>query len=115
MSRTSESSPLTCASMSTTPSAVNDLSCVGEQRAGHRESSAPRAGTDTADYRMRHRRGLPLPMDVRQIAALARRHGLSGYDAAYLETAMRRRAKLATLDRKLAAAATGEGVSIDAG
>ena len=49
--------------------------------------------------------------DDGQIAALARRHGLSGYDAAYLETAMRHRAKLATPDRKLAAAAAGEGVS----
>ena len=41
-----------------------------------------------------------------------RRHRLGGCDAAYLETAMRRRAKLATLDRKLAAAAASEGVSI---
>ena len=47
------------------------------------------------------------------LAALARRHRLSGYDAAYLETAMRRRAKLATLDRKLAAASAREGASID--
>ena len=42
-----------------------------------------------------------------------RRHGLSGYDAACLETAKRRGAKLAGLDRKLAAVAAGEGVSID--
>ena len=51
--------------------------------------------------------------DDRHTIALARRHGLSGYDAAYLETAKRRGAKLATLDKNLAAAAVEEGVSID--
>ena len=47
------------------------------------------------------------------VSALARKHGLSGYDAAYLETAIRRRAQLATLDKKLARAAADEGVSGD--
>ena len=47
------------------------------------------------------------------VAALARKHGLSGYDAAYLETAIRRGAKLATLDKKLARAAADEGVLDD--
>ena len=42
--------------------------------------------------------------------ALARRHQLTVYDAAYLETALRRQAKLATLDAALAAAAAAEGV-----
>ena len=51
----------------------------------------------------------------RQTVALARRHGLSGYDAAYLETAKRRGAKLATLDKKLATAATEEDISPDGG
>ena len=39
------------------------------------------------------------------VSTLPRKHGLSGYDAAYLETAIRRQAKLATLDKKLARAA----------
>ena len=47
------------------------------------------------------------------VAALAHKHGLSGYDAAYLETAIRREAKLATLDKKLAGAAADEGVLDD--
>lgn len=51
--------------------------------------------------------------DDRQAIALSRRHRLSGYEAAYLETAKRRGAKLATLDKKLGAAAAEEGVSID--
>ena len=43
--------------------------------------------------------------------ALARRHHLTVYDAAYLEVALRRHANLATLDVALAAAARGEGVA----
>ncbi len=42
--------------------------------------------------------------------ALADRHGLSIYDAAYLELAMRMRLPLATLDRALAAAARTIGL-----
>ena len=43
---------------------------------------------------------------------LARRHGLTVYDAAYLELALRRGASLATLDMRLSAAAASEGVEI---
>ena len=42
--------------------------------------------------------------------ALARHYSLTVYDAAYLETALRRRASLATLDTELAEAAAREGV-----
>jgi predicted nucleic acid-binding protein len=44
--------------------------------------------------------------------ALAREHGLTVYDAAYLELALRRRAGLATLDRALARAARSAGVHV---
>ena len=44
------------------------------------------------------------------VLALARTHGLTVYDAAYLELARRLGAPLATLDRKLAAAAWAAGV-----
>jgi predicted nucleic acid-binding protein len=43
---------------------------------------------------------------------LARSHGLSAYDAAYLELAMRRGLPLATLDAKLRSAAVAAGVSL---
>ncbi len=43
---------------------------------------------------------------------LAGRHGLTPYDAAYLELAQRRRLPLATLDRDLANAAEAEGVAV---
>jgi predicted nucleic acid-binding protein len=44
--------------------------------------------------------------------SLAREHGLSVYDAAYLELAMRRGVPLATLDDKLKAAAEAVGVPL---
>ena len=43
---------------------------------------------------------------------LARTHGLTAYDATYLELAMRRAAILATFDRKLATAARDAGVRV---
>lgn len=48
--------------------------------------------------------------DETRTLSLARRHTLTFYDAAYLETALRRQARLATLDGALAAAAAAEGV-----
>jgi predicted nucleic acid-binding protein len=52
-----------------------------------------------------------LPNDA-DVLALARRHRLTFYDAAYLELARRERIALATLDDKLAAAARAEGVAL---
>ena len=46
------------------------------------------------------------------ILALARREELTAYDAAYLELAMRRALPLASMDRKLRAAAERVGVTV---
>ena len=46
------------------------------------------------------------------VMALARRHRLSAYDALYLELALRRGGRLATLDGALSRAAAGEGVEV---
>ena len=46
------------------------------------------------------------------ILLLAANHNLSAYDAAYLALAINRNVSLATLDRKLAAAARKEGVTV---
>ncbi|PPQ27706.1 type II toxin-antitoxin system VapC family toxin [Rhodopila globiformis] len=43
---------------------------------------------------------------------LARRHGLTVYDSGYLELALRYGLPLATLDKKLAAAAAHEGTAL---
>ena len=61
-------------------------------------------------------RNLPIKTDrnhdIDAIMDLAREHRLTGYDAAYLETALRRNAPLATLDNALRAAAIAEGVAL---
>lgn len=46
------------------------------------------------------------------VVDLARSHGLSTYDASYLEAAIRRGLPLATLDTSLAAAARASGVPL---
>lgn len=46
------------------------------------------------------------------VMELARRHGLSVYDAAYLEVAIRRSVPLATLDDRLRTAALAAGVEL---
>lgn len=62
---------------------------------------------------------LPITIDgegstraFREILSLGRERGLSAYDAAYLEVAMRRGLPLATLDAKLKSAAVTVGVAI---
>ena len=50
--------------------------------------------------------------NIDRIMRLARKHRLTGYDAAYLETALRRNAPLATLDQALRAAAIAEGIAL---
>jgi predicted nucleic acid-binding protein len=47
-----------------------------------------------------------------RILRLARHHGLTVYDAAYLELASRRSSPLATLDTDLAAAAKAQAVAL---
>lgn len=53
--------------------------------------------------------------DHGDVLALARRHRLTFYDAAYLELAKRENVALATLDDALAAAALTEGLELVAG
>jgi predicted nucleic acid-binding protein len=62
--------------------------------------------------------GMPITVDARGVADLwgevlgvARRFGLSAYDAAYLELALRRGLPLATLDRRLQESAAAAGVA----
>lgn len=71
--------------------------------------------TDSARFLMRLRNLRLLHDDAHDeeaVLALARDHMLSAYDAAYLETALRRGDSLATLDRALANAAAAEGVAL---
>ena len=54
----------------------------------------------------------PLPERRTRIMALARDHGLSSYDATYLELAQRLGATLASFDRQLNQAASANGVTL---
>lgn len=51
------------------------------------------------------------PVSLTTIDELAARHGLSAYDAAYLELAPRRKLPLATADESLSKAMVAEGIS----
>ena len=74
-----------------------------------------RVEPEAVERHLHRLRILPLVTDHDQddgrTVALARRHALSAYDAAYLETAKRRSATIATLDAKLVTAAVAEGVA----
>lgn len=50
--------------------------------------------------------------DLRHISSLASQHGLSTYDTAYLELAMRLESPLITLDKELATTAAAAGVVV---
>jgi predicted nucleic acid-binding protein len=50
--------------------------------------------------------------DMKALSVLAERHGLSTYDAAYVELARRHGMGLITLDRGLADAAAAEGIPV---
>lgn len=52
-----------------------------------------------------------VPRVLKDLLALAREHGLSAYDASYLDLAMREGLPLASLDGRLIAAASRCGVS----
>jgi predicted nucleic acid-binding protein len=92
---------------------VTNALAVGERRG--RLSAGEAAGALRLLARMPiqidDRAGLPLAADL---LALARSHGLSAYDAAYLELALRLSCPLATLDRQLQAAAAAAGVALQA-
>jgi predicted nucleic acid-binding protein len=61
---------------------------------------------------------LPIQVDhsvpIAEVSATAQRHGLTAYDASYLMLAERLGGLLATLDDRLAAAATRAGVQLHA-
>lgn len=57
----------------------------------------------------------PVADDIRSVLPLARAHGLSAYDAAYLELSIRQGACLATLDRTLRNAAKASGIELFTG
>jgi predicted nucleic acid-binding protein len=84
--------------------------------AAERQRRLTNAGVSTAGQLIAELQVEVEEADVERILGpvvdLARSHGLSTYDASYLETAMRRGLPLATLDTRLAAAAQASGVPL---
>ena len=67
----------------------------------------------------RHAAAFPVEIDtggtdiaLGKIVELATQHGLTAYDAAYVELAQRSRCPLATLDTKLASACEAAGIAV---
>jgi predicted nucleic acid-binding protein len=92
------------------PLEVANILALGERR---KRSTEAEAGVW-----LRYLRRLPIQVDGEtparawsDILHVARLHGLSAYDAAYLELAIRRGLPLATLDDRLKAAAKAAGVA----
>ena len=87
---------------------VRNVLIVNERRGRLRE-------TDTPLF-LRNLARLPIVVDQTPeeaaVLTLARRHGLTVYDASYLELAVRHVAPLATLDLTLAQAAQRENISL---
>ncbi len=90
---------------------VANVLLMGERRRRNNQS-------DTTNW-LRFLSGLPVRVDALTEASawsttidLARQHGLSAYDAAYLELALREGVALASLDSQLKAAAKSLGVPL---
>lgn len=81
---------------------------VNERRGRMTAQDAEQTLVDLADMRI-ERDG---DHDERSLLRLARRHGLSAYDAAYLEVAVRRELPIASLDERLTDAATDANVAL---
>jgi predicted nucleic acid-binding protein len=87
---------------------LRNVLVIGERRGRLTEQETGRFLRDISGLRI----SLDRTPDEPAVMALARRHQLTVYDAAYLELALREAVPLATLDQALAAAAQAEGVSL---
>lgn len=93
------------------PLEVTNVLLVGERR--------QRISASDATAFLQRLQPLPIGVDDAGVSAawgltvaLARQHGLSAYDAAYLELAMRQAIPLATCDSRLQQAAQAAGISL---
>ncbi|MDE0459571.1 MAG: type II toxin-antitoxin system VapC family toxin [Chromatiales bacterium] len=87
---------------------VRNILIVNERRGRIESADSDVFLNDLAHLPIRIERG----PDERLVVALARKHRLTAYDAAYLDLAVRLTAPMATLDRALADAALAEGLEL---
>ena len=93
------------------PLEVGNVLLVAERRNRLRESDSMRFVTLPSELPIIVEQEPPERM-IHEILALAREHKLSSYDASYLDLAMRKGLSIATIDKKLIAAAKRSRVPI---
>jgi predicted nucleic acid-binding protein len=80
--------------------------------AERRKRITPRESDEFLDRLQKLSIEIDEPADSRQVMRMARKHMLTGHDTAYLLTALHGHLPIATLDKKLAAAAKAEGLEV---
>lgn len=82
-------------------------------------SRRARIGAEDMQRLLSHLASLPIEVEqidmaqtLKAVSALAQHHGITSYDAAYVEVAKRRGVPVATLDRKLKEVSLAEGLSV---
>lgn len=93
------------------PYEVTNMFLMAERRGRISEDDVALALESLAAMPIDLRPATTMP-DALGLTVLARQHRLSAYDASYLETAVRTRSRLATLDRDLRRAAERAGVAL---
>jgi predicted nucleic acid-binding protein len=88
---------------------MSNILVTGVRRGRFSAAKAARLADDLSRLRLVHDER---PVDIGELAAYGAANGLTGYDAAYLMTALRRGIALATNDRRLADAARAAGVPL---
>jgi predicted nucleic acid-binding protein len=93
------------------PLEVANVLAISERRGRITEAISSEFLQTLSGLDIRIDRSSPAPDGI-ALLPLVRRHGLSAYDAAYLELAKRKGLPLASFDRELIAAAALEGVAL---
>ena len=87
---------------------IRNVTALGERR----KRASPEDTTGFLAFLSQLPIGLDSLPDDERVMTLARKHGLTFYDASYLELAEREGIPLATLDKELVTAARAEGVPL---
>jgi predicted nucleic acid-binding protein len=87
---------------------MRNILVVGERRGRISADGTAAFLSDLSELRIE----MDAARDDLPLLDLARQHNLAVYDAAYLALALRERLPLATLDKRLQAAATAEGIAL---
>jgi predicted nucleic acid-binding protein len=94
------------------PLEIANVLLIATRRGRLAEHAAPALLGSLSRLRIEFDRGIPLESLAQSTLSIGSAPGVSAYDASYLELAMRRGLPLATLDERLARAASSAGIDI---